>query len=700
MGLGSFTALRFAYLKSLISIAFLSFAYTEVFSAFNSLNYKTSVIYWFSVSFVLLLLAFRNKSFSIFSRTQKQKFLLIKSLDRKYRVLLLVLAASVILPLFVQAIYAPPSNLDSNNYHLLRIVSWINNQNVNHFPTNHVQQLYHNVLSEYMIMQTMLLAGTDQFANLIQFNAMLGSLAAVSLIAKKLGFDYRIQVLSLILLLLLPIGIFESTTTQNDYLACFFFLCFVAFGYDIISSESKSKISQLIFLSLTLALGGFTKYPALLFAFPFGMYFGYHSLYKFGFSFGLKTVIITVFVLGLIFSPFFYRNYQLFGNVLSPQPDSRLHGESIPSEKHSPAYTLSTLSKNVGIHLGLPNTWYNKQVDNALDKFHRLLNIDPDDPANNNNPYYTRFVVHEDFMPNTLHFILLILAIVVTLLKSKDKRILALLFMAFFGLLVFSTFLKYQPFSSRTQMPLFAIGCIIIAYAWHSLLRFKALYLILPFLLTSFFFVLGNPNKMLIPFRYYFKLATGHLPRDVCPSLAEKLIYEKRLSSYYDFSIKGDCFPIKIWPSYTERLETVNRLDELDYFKKDKDFQLFSMSRSKAYYMSHVQDYDNIMRLIPFMPREGGNIGVLYAGETGYYHHLQVMESEIGKPFHLQYIHYKKEYEVLDNAHHEFRYQYILSDSEDLVRREIEPALIDKTYNSNGLLLVRLKQPSQNLYVY
>lgn len=335
-GHGPYTALRLAVLESLLIATALTYAYTEIFSAFNLIDPASATLFWAVSALVPGFLNYRRKTFSSRRfKTFQKRILLLRPLDGKYRLLALVLGITVILPLCFEALYGTPNNLDSNNYHLLRIAAWLDNHNVRHFPTYHVQQLYHNVLSEYLIIQTMLLSGTDQFANLVQFSAMLGSLMAISLLGKRLGFNYKSQILSAALLLFLPIGIFESTTTQNDYVACFFFLGFLVFGYAIMAE--KGKTGSMVFMALSLAFGGFTKYPVLLYAFPFCAYFGFRILTKFNLSLSLKTLAITLIAFLLIFFPFFYRNFQLFGNVLAPPPDSRLYNESIPSQKHSPA---------------------------------------------------------------------------------------------------------------------------------------------------------------------------------------------------------------------------------------------------------------------------------------------------------------------------------------------------------------------------
>ncbi|MEZ4900809.1 MAG: hypothetical protein R2822_03175 [Spirosomataceae bacterium] len=162
------------------------------------------------------------------------------------------------MPLLFLALYSVPNNVDSINYHLTRVVCWLQNHNVKHYPTFHVQQLYHNVMSEYILLHVLALSGHDFFLHLVQFSAMVGSILGVGLIAQLMGLSYNGQLIISILQLSLPIGVLEATTTQNDYVATFFFIGFVYFGLRF----RKTIVWQdALWMSVCLALGGFTKYP-------------------------------------------------------------------------------------------------------------------------------------------------------------------------------------------------------------------------------------------------------------------------------------------------------------------------------------------------------------------------------------------------------------------------------------------------------
>ena len=77
--------------------------------------------------------------------------------------------------------------------------------------------------------------------------------------------------------------------------------------------------------------------------------------------------------------PFFYQNFKLFGNVMSPIKGSQFFKEKIPVDKHSFAFAVSGAVKNIGLHLGMPFKKYNQFMDNGIREFHGAIGVDIDD---------------------------------------------------------------------------------------------------------------------------------------------------------------------------------------------------------------------------------------------------------------------------------------------------------------------------------
>lgn len=351
---GPYTAIRLSVVKSLMFHGVIIFFYNEVFSFFNLISPLTARLYWFIIAVVTcgwLVRSLGGKADLQPLIHQLKNVAKLNGLDGRSRFLIYTGLIFLILPLLALAVYTPPNNFDSNHYHLSRVLYWLINHNLDHYPTMFVQQLYHNVFAEYLVLHTFLLVGSDQLANIIQFGAMLGSIASVSLLAKRIGLRYRGQLLAGVLILCLPIGLFESTSTQVDYVACFFFTSFVMFGYWFLDRPERPT---LVWFLLALVFGSFTKYPVLFFALPFVIYFAIQILRRHGLRFGLATLAGAMLLYALVFSPFFARNYAMFDSILSPQATSRLRDEKIPVDGYSIAYTASNFIKNAGLHVGTP----------------------------------------------------------------------------------------------------------------------------------------------------------------------------------------------------------------------------------------------------------------------------------------------------------------------------------------------------------
>jgi hypothetical protein len=420
----------------------------------------------------------------------------------------------------------------------------------------------------------------------------------------------------------LPIGIFESTSVQVDYVACFFFISVVYFGFTLLEEQSFTILLPFL---LSLSLGGFTKYTVLIFALPFIVYFAVRILAQYGFVYSLKVFLLAVVLMGLTFTPFFYRNYTLFGNVISPVEQSRFFSEKIPVDKHSFLFALSGIIKNSSLHMGLPYTGYNQFIYSKISTVHQWMGIDLDDPGLRLDTFSVRYSVHEDMVPNTLHFWLIVMSGILLFFLKGRKDIKWFATCMVLGFVLFCTLLKFQLWSSRTHMPFFAMGSILVAYVYSEFLKLKPLYLILPLMLLSTVFVYGNPNKALIPLSYLTKKALGHIPVAFCET--DSLMsasYEKDLSAFYDFPGKENCHPLKQWPAYSQRLKIFNQLEKHGYYDDDKSSTVFTMDRTQSYFLSHLDNYYGFKPLLKYIKGDNQNIGILFKKGNGFYHYWRI----------------------------------------------------------------------------
>lgn len=149
---------------------------------------------------------------------------------------LLAGVAAIVLFVGITAIVAPPHKWDAMDYHLPRMVMWISNHSVRFYPTQDYCQLIYGSWSEYAMMHTQLLWGTDRFVNFVEFFSMLGALIAVSLIAQKLGAGPRGQLLAVVVCATIPQGLLEASGPMNTYVVSFWIATLVAFFYEFSGS--------------------------------------------------------------------------------------------------------------------------------------------------------------------------------------------------------------------------------------------------------------------------------------------------------------------------------------------------------------------------------------------------------------------------------------------------------------------------------
>lgn len=698
---GFFTKIRVSILLSLITNAVFVFIFNESASIFNVITSNSAVLFWsFDVIMLTATLYYLRSTKKInFKRLALgENGIKLQQLDKSNKIILITGIVVFVLPLLFLSIYSPPNNFDAHSYHLNRILYWINDQNLDHFPTVHIQQLYLNVFAEYLVLDTVLLSGSDYFSGLIQFGSFLGSLIGVSLIAQKIGMKENGQILSAAFLLTLPIGIFESTSTQVDYVACFFFISFVYFGLELL--DEKSEITLMAFL-VSLALGGFTKYTIFIFAIPFTIYFAFRILGKYKLWYSVKVFGQALAILTITFAFFFKRNYALFGNMMSPTPGSTFFAEKLPVDKYSFLYTLSGLIKNAGLHLGLPNEGFNGFIYARIADFHNLIGVNINDLGLRLDEFAVRYSVQEDMVPNTIHFWLILLFTSILLFTKGRWKVKWFWICALIGFVLFCTLLKFQLWSTRTHMPFFALGGIAVAYVYSEYLGWKIAYLIFPMMMLSSVFVFGNPNKQLIPVGYITKKLLGHIPVSICSQDDKQTkLFEKELGSYYLFPGNDNCHSLKSYPGYSERLKVFKILDEGGYYDKDKFSTVFSVSRSEGYFFSHKDDYNDFKPLISRLAGTHQNVGVLFMKGNGFYHYWSSFATLTDSPGQMKYIRYRSEFTPLENSRIPFLYKYVLSDDLELVQKFIPGENIINIYKGGKFYLIKLKTESSKIDLY
>lgn len=409
----------------------------------------------------------------------------------------------------ITALIAPPNNWDSMTYHLPRVMHWMQNASVAHYPTAQLRQISFPPLSGFIITQLQLLTGGDLFANSVQWLAFLGCILANSLIVKLL-ISEEYQLWGALLSASIPMAIMQSTTTQNDLVVSYWLVCFVYFIVRL-PDRKNYTLTDIFWLGTALGLAILTKPTAYIFGAPLVLLLcGKVYRQKDG-SFLSKSWFLALFgVIALSLSiPHYLRNTALFANPLGDDSGVRNAILGLPQ-------FISNLLRLLAINLPLPNIWIPIRLVHEY-----LLGISINDPNStfaDISDYTTikgslRFLTpHEDFVGSPLHLIFYLwsgINLFWTKFSVVDRHrfnnpVFSLFLVNLLGLFLFCFLLKWQPWGNRLFLPFFMLNTVVIVHGMQNYLRPVILKLLLIFLsLTAIVYALTPMRHPLIalPFR-------------------------------------------------------------------------------------------------------------------------------------------------------------------------------------------------------
>lgn len=232
--------LRKAILSALLIVGIFIVATTEILSLVYWLNFVAVLLAWSSFNLGLLVTIICQKYYrGIITALTKAIYLLPQQLSWFLASLLLGII-SILAIVGIIALVAPPNTWDSMTYHMSRVVHWIQNGGVAHYPTYNLPQLFHPPFAEFGITHLHILSNSDRLANLVQWFSAVGSAIGVSLIAKELNADRRRQVFAVVFAATIPMAILQASSSQNDYVVTFWLVCLAY--YILLSFKIKEKV--------------------------------------------------------------------------------------------------------------------------------------------------------------------------------------------------------------------------------------------------------------------------------------------------------------------------------------------------------------------------------------------------------------------------------------------------------------------------
>jgi hypothetical protein len=469
---------------------------TEALSALGALSYPTVLVSWLlsaAALAVLYLWFFMDKGLIPKSVRPVVSSPLLFVLPIGYIVALTGLITFV----------APPNNYDSMTYHLSRVVHWIQNYSVRHYPTNIDRQLFMPPWAEFAITHFYVLSGGDRLSNGVQWFSMLGSLTGVSLIAKQLGGSKESQILAALIAACLPMGILQASSTQTDYVVTFWLVCFVFYVLLILEliKNQSTFWPHTIFAGISLGLAFLTKPTAYLLAVPFLAWLSLSLARKLG----LRSVkiLLAISVMAVVINLGHYiRNLEVFGSPLGPSSNTSglttvsviTHGEF----SRMISRLASSLIRNTALEMPTPFYYGNRIVEVAVEKLEIMLRMEEDDRDFRLSPNQN----HEDYAGNPIHFLLIVLcgaALLVAARRGRASIMQYYVLSLFTGYLVLCFCLQWNIWITRLHLPLFVLWAAAIATTLSgTVLARVRTYIIVLLVVTSQFALFYNEARPLV----------------------------------------------------------------------------------------------------------------------------------------------------------------------------------------------------------
>ncbi len=376
------------------------------------------------------------------------------------------------------ALVAPPNTYDAMTYHMARVMHWIQNHSVAYYPTHILRQLYLSPGAEYLILQFQILGGSDRMANLVQWFSMVGSVLGISLIAGQLGADLRGQLLSSVVVVTIPTGILQASSTQTDYVSTFWVVCFVYFAFLL---TGEARLWQALACGASLGLAILAKATSYVYALPFLIWLVVLVLRKHR-ARSLVLLAIVACATLLINLPTYVRNDELFANPLGMTSDMEAvragQAEKYSNDAFTAAGTLSNVIRNLALNLATPSDAINTRLQTAVVAIHQAMGTSPDDPRTTwpgTQFELMRTSFREDYDGNLLDVFYIALAIAVLFFRRNHSREAIYYCIAVTtAYLLFCFYLKWQPWNTRLMLGLFvlwspAVGIVLAGLRNHLL---------------------------------------------------------------------------------------------------------------------------------------------------------------------------------------------------------------------------------------
>jgi hypothetical protein len=378
---------------------------------------------------------------------------------------LVLVAGMVVLVLaeLVVALVAPPNNADSQGYHLPRVEHWAQDRSVAFYPTAVHRQIGFSPGAEYLLLQLRLLAGPEEFYNVVQWAAALGCAVVVSRIAAQLGAGRRGQLLAAVTVASAPLVVLEATSTQTDLVAGFW----VATGASLALSGLRARTPwvEVGWLGAASGLTAITKVNALATLAPFLLMWGAGQVGRVRPGRAALRCAAVVALTALLAGPFTARCAREWGT-----PTGDPGAQIIALGRHDPAAVGVNAARIAASVLATGSARLNRETGAALDALAAALHLPARDAALTFTglPFEVPTPRHpdEDHSAYPIQAMAVLGGVAFGLFgRRRTAQVRGYAGAAALALLLTAALVAWQPWINRLVLPTFVAGVPLVGWA-------------------------------------------------------------------------------------------------------------------------------------------------------------------------------------------------------------------------------------------
>lgn len=464
----------------------LSVAVTELLGWATLLAPRPLVAYWWALACGLAVLTFVNGRAEL--RTRWQALARLATPQSPIEGAALGFVVVLMATIAVVAYFGAPNTPDVLVYHLPRVLHWLQNASLQHYPTCSIRQLEFPPGVEIGILHAYVLNGLDdRFVNFVQWPGFGLAIVGASLLAREIGATRGGQVLSGFVAATIPMAVMQASSGKNDIWVGVCLLAFVVFALELARCHKEERLAWGLACGLALGLAALSKTTAYFFGAGLVVWLAWRAIATMKRGAIAPLVLAGVVALALN-APHYQRNIALFGNPITANEMKHTR------KALTPGAALSGIVSITALHLALPD-WMPRTralMTTWLVDTNSAVGIEVDDADHflaMTTLQIPEWKLNESTAANSVHFLAILITLGLMAVPSVRRRLTpeasALLVAVVVGYCLFCVSVRWSPYRTRLHTPVFQLLAPVVVVVLVSVVRLRALVLLLVVLMTA-----------------------------------------------------------------------------------------------------------------------------------------------------------------------------------------------------------------------